>query len=73
MDWMKTIQKGGMGFFTSLISAGAGIVIANPSIITNLIPAKWGQMTLSALVGFVLVAGANWWKNKSVHAGDPQK
>jgi len=72
MDWGKMIQKGGMGFFTSLISAGAGIVIANPSIITNLIPAKWGQMTLSAVAGFIIVAAANWWKNKNTPAGSPQ-
>jgi hypothetical protein len=73
MDFGKMFQKGGMGFLTSLISAGAGIVIANPSLITNLIPAKWGQMTLSALVGFIIVAAANWWKNKNVPAGEPQK
>lgn len=73
MNWLKMFQKGGMGFFTSLISAGAGIIIANQSIITNLIPEKWGQMTLSALVGFILVAAANWWKNKDVPAGRAQR
>ena len=66
-------QKGGLGFFTALVTSAAGIVIANPSIVTNLIPAKWGQMTLSALVGFLIVAGANWLKNKNVPKGEPQQ
>jgi hypothetical protein len=73
MDFGKMFQKGFMGAFTALVVSAGSIVASNPSIITNLIPAKYGQMTVASLLGFILVAGANWLKNKNVPAGEPQK
>jgi hypothetical protein len=60
MDWKKAIKKGFLAFLTFI----AAYVVTNPSIITNFIPENIAQMTVGSFVAAIIVAGANWIKNR---------
>ena len=61
MNIGKVFSKGLLGGLTFLVA----YVASNPQVVTNLIPENISQMTIGGLVGFVIVAVTNWFKNRA--------
>ena len=68
MDFGKMFQKGGLG----LLTFAASYLLSNPQILTHLIPANIGNMTVGAAAAAVIVMAANWVKNWNTPKGAPQ-
>jgi len=61
MDFKKMFGKGFLGFLTFLV----GYAVANPDMITGLIPEKFATMTIGGAISAIVVAIANWLKHKN--------
>ena len=59
------LQKAGIGSIKQLLVWVLGILVAYPQLLLNLL-GKWKEMTLGAVVVYLLNVLLNWLKNKDL-------
>jgi hypothetical protein len=60
MNYAISLKKCGLGILTFIIS----YLIANPQLLSNIIPEKVMNMTIGSIISGLIVFAANWLKNK---------